>query len=94
MIVAPPWPPTSALPTAVVTVTASTASWRGRTGEKNPSPFLLNVSLLLMPSSVRLMNDSGSPLMVEPRMPPGVLMPTMNVTALRALRVGVGMSAI
>ena len=56
--------------------------------------FLLNVSLLLTPSSVMLRNDSGRPLTVDPRMPPEVLTPTRNVTAFSALRVGVGMAAI
>ena len=32
--------------------------------------------------------------MVDPRMPPGVLTPTRNVTAFSAFRVGVGITAI
>ena len=61
-----PWPPTSAPPAAAVTVTASIASWRGRTGAKNPSVDLLKLSLLLTPSIVMFRNDSGRPFTVAP----------------------------
>lgn len=85
-----PWPPTSAPPAAVVTVTASTASWRGVTLAKNPSEVLLKLSLLLTPSSVMLMKDCGRPLTLESRLTPAVFTPGRNVTAFSALRVASG----
>ena len=74
-----------------MTVTASTASWRGVTEAKNPSVLRRKLSLLLTPSSVMLRKPSGSPLIVESRLVPVVLTPGRNATAFSALRVGVGM---
>ena len=90
-----PLPPTSAPAAADVTVTASIASWRGRTGEKNPSVDLLKVSWLLTPSSLMSRNDSGRPLTVaSPRATPVWFTPTRNVTAFSTSRVGIGICAI
>ena len=85
-----PLPPVCAPCTAVVTLTASTASWRGVTEAKNESDERRKLSLLLTPSIVMLMNDSGRPLMRDSRLVVAVLTPGRNVTALSALRVGVG----
>ena len=71
-------------------MTASTASCRGVTEAKKPSVDFRKLSLLLTPSSVMLIIDSGSPLIVESRLTPGVLTPGRNVTAFSALRVAVG----
>ena len=60
-----PWPPTSAPPTAVVTVTASTASCRGVTIAKSPSVDLLKFSLLLTPSSADRDERVGQPVEVR-----------------------------
>src|ERR671912_482603 len=89
MLIAP-LPPTFAPPPAITTVTASTASCRGETDAKNESVERLKLSLLLMPSIVIWTIDSGSPLMVESRLIPAVLIPGRNVTALIALREAVG----
>jgi hypothetical protein len=85
-----PLPPDWAPPTAVVTVTASTASCRGVTEAKNESDDRRKLSLLLTPSIVMLTNDSGKPLMRDSRFVVAVFTPGRNVTALSALRVGVG----
>src|SRR5688572_12215458 len=86
-----PLPPVCDPATAVVTVTASTASWRGVTDAKNESLLRRKLSLLLMPSIVMLTNDSGRPLMRASRLVVATLTPGRNVTAFSALRVGVGM---
>src|SRR6188768_3473015 len=91
LIVTAPLPPMLAPATAVVTVTASTASCRGYTEAKKPSPVLLKLSWLLTPSSVMLIIDCGRPLIVESRFTPGVFTPGRNVTAFSALRDVVGM---
>ena len=86
-----PLPPVFAWPAPSTTDTASTASCRGVTDAKNESEVRRKLSLLLTPSIVIWINDSGSPLIVEFRFVPGVLMPGRNVTAFSAFRVGVGM---
>src|SRR4029450_14130840 len=88
-----PLPPVVAPCTAVVTLTASTASCRGVTEAKKESDERRKLSLLLTPSRVMLTNDSGRPLMRDSRLVVAVLMPGRNVTAVRAVRVGVGVPA-
>ena len=61
-----PWPRASAPALAVVSVTSSTASSRGATSEKKPSPDCSRL-LLLMPSIVMLIVFCGSPAIVELR---------------------------
>ncbi len=85
-----PAPPEAAPPAAMVTATASTASWRGVTEAKNASELRRKLSLLLTPSSVMLTNPSGRPWIVESRLVPGVLTPGRNTIVFSALRVGVG----
>src|SRR5688572_12216283 len=66
------------------------ASCRGVTEAKKESDDRRKLSLLLTPSSVMLMKDSGRPLIRDSRFVVAVLTPGRKVTALSALRVGVG----
>jgi hypothetical protein len=62
---------------APVIVISSTASVRGVTNEKKPSPDW-KLLLLLMPSMVMLMVFCGRPMIVDPRGPPSVSTPGRN----------------
>jgi hypothetical protein len=70
---------------APVTVISSTASRRGVTIEKNPSPDCSALPVLI-PSIVMLMVLFGRPLMTAPRGPPAVSTPGRNATEYSELR--------
>jgi hypothetical protein len=70
---------------APVTVTSSTASRRGVTIEKNPSPDW-KLLFTFTPSSITLIVFCGRPLIVDPRGPPAVSTPGMNTTKFSAFR--------